>query len=185
MSGKSFADWLDEQPEDNFGLIETHEPLKKGEASEPEFIEKCPGCDGSGEYKNKAGRVTGVCYKCKGKGNKRFKTSAETREKGAAQRYRTKINAAARMYDLERKGAAMSEAQRRAAQDAIDTVAREHAKTNDTFRQADAWLAMKLAHRTDLTPVEQALCAHLARLYRRYYSADLFAEIFPNEAMKQ
>ena len=45
------------------------------------FEEKCPDCRGSGVFRSYTGRVVGDCFKCKGKGVRRFKTTAEQREK--------------------------------------------------------------------------------------------------------
>lgn len=53
----------------------TKERLKAdGVASEPQFAERCPKCNGTGRF-----RQFGACYTCKGKGQRHFKTSAETR----------------------------------------------------------------------------------------------------------
>lgn len=48
------------------------------------FEEKCPDCRGSGKFRSYTGRVVGDCFKCKGAGVRRFKTTAEQREKARA-----------------------------------------------------------------------------------------------------
>jgi len=45
------------------------------------YEEKCPDCRGTGAFRSYTGRVVGDCFKCKGKGVRRFKTTAEQREK--------------------------------------------------------------------------------------------------------
>lgn len=45
----------------------------------PGFTEKCPACKGRGRFISYAGRDVGPCFKCKGAGNRTFKTSPEAR----------------------------------------------------------------------------------------------------------
>ncbi|UIS25261.1 hypothetical protein [Erythrobacter phage vB_EliS-L02] len=51
-----------------------------------EYKEKCPKCNGSGQFRSYTGRVVGNCFKCKGAGELVFKTSPEARAKSAEQR---------------------------------------------------------------------------------------------------
>lgn len=43
--------------------------------------EKCVDCRGTGIWRSRSGYTSGTCFKCKGAGVRRFKTSAEQREK--------------------------------------------------------------------------------------------------------
>lgn len=45
------------------------------------FVEGCPDCRGSGQFRSYSGRLVGPCFKCKGKGNVSFKSSPEARQK--------------------------------------------------------------------------------------------------------
>ena len=45
------------------------------------YEEKCPDCRGTGVWRSYSGYSSGDCFKCKGKGVRRFKTTAEQREK--------------------------------------------------------------------------------------------------------
>jgi len=45
------------------------------------FEERCEDCRGTGAFYSYSGRYVGPCYKCKGKGVRRYKTSAEQRAK--------------------------------------------------------------------------------------------------------
>jgi len=56
-----------------------------GEAAEPQFKERCPSCKGSGKFRSYTGRLVGECFKCKGKGELRFRTSPEQRTKAREQ----------------------------------------------------------------------------------------------------
>lgn len=91
--GKSFADWLDEQPEDDLNAtigtmpdeapLDRHARLKSETGGKSEtFKDKCPKCGGSGAYRGYSSRGN-KCFACKGRGFKEFKTSPEHR---AAQR---------------------------------------------------------------------------------------------------
>jgi hypothetical protein len=85
---KSFADWLDEQPEDDLGLVQpVKSEMPKIIAAEPVFLERCPKCNGTGRF----GR-TAKCFKCKGGGQLKFKTSAEERAKLRDKRIVRKVN---------------------------------------------------------------------------------------------
>lgn len=53
------------------------------EATTAKYEETCEACRGSGVFYSYAGRLVGKCFKCKGAGVRRFRTSPETR---AAQR---------------------------------------------------------------------------------------------------
>lgn len=44
-------------------------------------IEKCKSCRGTGQFISYSGRILGQCFKCKGKGQKAYRTSAADREK--------------------------------------------------------------------------------------------------------
>lgn len=44
-----------------------------------DFSERCTACKGSGQFRSYSGRLVGSCFKCKGAGNKTFKTSPEAR----------------------------------------------------------------------------------------------------------
>lgn len=59
----------------------THDPVRKAT-----FEEKCPQCRGTGRFVSYTGRVLGNCFKCKGTGVLKFKSSAETRAKQQAKR---------------------------------------------------------------------------------------------------
>jgi len=41
--------------------------------------EKCPACRGSGKFVSYSGRIVGNCFKCKGKGERTFRTSSQAR----------------------------------------------------------------------------------------------------------
>jgi len=45
------------------------------------FEEPCDACRGSGRFRSYTGRIVGDCFKCKGAGVRRYKQSAEQREK--------------------------------------------------------------------------------------------------------
>ena len=77
---KSLIDRLMDEPTD-WGAEKPPVPMKVDStpeiiASEPKFLEQCPKCKGTGQWA--AGKP---CFKCKGRGNRSFKTSAEAREK--------------------------------------------------------------------------------------------------------
>ena len=46
--------------------------------------DSCPSCRGTGQFRSYSGRVVGDCFKCKGKGELKFKTSSEQRAKSQA-----------------------------------------------------------------------------------------------------
>ncbi len=48
------------------------------------FEERCEACGGSGRFRSYSGRIVGECFKCKGAGVRRYKQSAEQREKARA-----------------------------------------------------------------------------------------------------
>jgi hypothetical protein len=64
----------DEENLRNFGA-------KENRNSQARFEEKCAACRGSGNFVSWSGRIVGKCFKCKGTGIRKFKTSPETREK--------------------------------------------------------------------------------------------------------
>lgn len=43
------------------------------------FVERCPACRGCGKFISYTGRIVGACFKCKGAGNKTFKSSPAQR----------------------------------------------------------------------------------------------------------
>lgn len=45
------------------------------------FEEPCDACRGTGQFRSYTGRIVGECFKCKGAGVRRYKQSAEQREK--------------------------------------------------------------------------------------------------------
>lgn len=55
--------------------------LSRNVTSTVTFEERCEDCRGTGQFRSYTGRVVGECFKCKGKGVRRYKTSAEQREK--------------------------------------------------------------------------------------------------------
>lgn len=62
------------------------------------YEETCPACNGSGRFRSYSGRIVGECFKCKGKGVRKFKQSAEQREKArerAAAKRQAQANEAA------------------------------------------------------------------------------------------
>jgi hypothetical protein len=58
----------------DFGAIANKSSVAK-------FEEKCGACRGTGNFVSYAGRLVGPCFKCKGSGIRKFKTSPETRAK--------------------------------------------------------------------------------------------------------
>ena len=48
------------------------------------YTETCPSCRGTGQFRSYSGRVVGDCFKCKGAGELKFKTSSEQRAKSQA-----------------------------------------------------------------------------------------------------
>lgn len=48
------------------------------------FEERCEACGGSGQFRSYTGRIVGACFKYKGAGVRRYKQSAEQREKARA-----------------------------------------------------------------------------------------------------
>ncbi len=48
-------------------------------AEVPSFTETCPACKGTGRFTSWSGRVLGQCFKCKGAGNRTFKTAPAAR----------------------------------------------------------------------------------------------------------
>lgn len=91
---KSFADWLESQPDDDLSA----QPVEAGGipapvAAEPVFAERCPKCNGSGMWRGYTGRG-GRCFTCKGKGQREFKTSPEARAKSRENAAARKVRAA-------------------------------------------------------------------------------------------
>lgn len=66
--------------------------------SERTYEEACRDCRGTGRFVGYTGRVLGACFKCKGTGKRRYKTSSEQREKArvAAAAKRERADAEAR-----------------------------------------------------------------------------------------
>lgn len=183
MSGKSFADWLDENADDSFDVpaeaeapLERHARLKaEVDGTSETYIEKCPACGGSGEHW-RGGRHLGDCFKCKGKGEKRFKTSPEKRLSAKERKYQQRFETAREALKLDAIAAAMTDDQRAATMVAARLVPKFE------LRRTDEWSTEQLLHRgQDLTPPEVAWLRHLIRKYRRIYGPDLFARIFPSE----
>lgn len=178
---KSLIDKLmDEDPD--WGDVEERKPIERGDASEPAFIEKCPSCDGSGEFR-KRGRLVGPCFKCKGQGKRFFKTSSDKRERATALKYAKRLKDATDAFDL--LNVTMTRDQIDATRAAMQIVMALQLQDGSTLRTADAWMMTKLAARVDLAPTEIALCAVMLRKYRRLYGGDLFARIYPTEAAKE
>jgi len=50
------------------------------------FVEKCPACHGSGTFRSWSGRPLGECFKCKGRGQRTYKTSYADRAKARQSR---------------------------------------------------------------------------------------------------
>lgn len=50
----------------------------------PAHIEKCPSCRGTGQFVSWSGRVVGQCFKCKGKGERTFRSNAADRAQNRA-----------------------------------------------------------------------------------------------------
>lgn len=160
----SFAEWLEENADDDLGDVAAPDttPIEAGDASEPQFIESCHKCDGSGKFRNASGRVTGTCLKCRGRGSRKFKTSPETRAKRGVQRYDARLRDAVEAFGLAERAAAITADQTEAIHLALHVVAE-----GANFTQADAWMGGALSAREKLSPHEAALGAHIARKYRR------------------
>lgn len=65
----------------------------------PAFTETCPSCRGSGQFISYTGRVTGQCFKCKGKGTLAFKTSRQDRAAAKSSKTRQAASRAQRNLD--------------------------------------------------------------------------------------
>lgn len=86
MSNRNFDD-LNDTLDD---LIDANAaaPLAHQKAAEAPvgFVEKCPACHGSGTFTSWSGRPLGECFKCKGKGQRTYKTSYADRAKARQSR---------------------------------------------------------------------------------------------------
>ena len=70
-------------------------------------VEKCKTCGGTGRFRSYSGRDVGPCYKCKGQGEKAYKTSTEHR---ARQREKAADKRAEAQTALGREAAAFIQA---------------------------------------------------------------------------
>jgi hypothetical protein len=58
--------------------------VARAERAATTYTENCPSCRGTGQFRSYSGRVVGECFKCKGAGELKFKTSSEQRAKSQA-----------------------------------------------------------------------------------------------------
>ena len=87
-----FGDSLDDMISGAAAAIRSGKPLAvtpPASYKPAAHVETCPACRGTGKFRSYTGRLVGECFKCKGKGSRTFKASAE-------QRGRNRANAQAR-----------------------------------------------------------------------------------------
>ena len=127
------------------------------------FTEACKACNGSGKFRSYTGRLVGDCFKCKGKGERTFRTSSEARAQA-------RTNAATRKAD--RKAADLETF--KTAQPAVWNWLETNAAKGNSFAQS---LRGAIDQYGDLTPgqlaaVEKAIARDQERAKERQDRVD-------------
>lgn len=147
-------------------------------SSEPMFIEKCPSCKGTGQF----GRGK-PCFKCKGRGSRKFKTSPEKRAQGVENRYRKRIKDVRTAWKLDVLADSYTDERADAVIAALDALVDQHERRGKNplagITESDEWIILQIYKRRDeLSMLEIAFTGIMLRKYKRQFGHYLAIQIY-------